>query len=89
MQLGAVVICGLGLLLVVAIFFYLSFPGEQGCCSSDSDLLSYHQCGPVWIPGVVVIRGLGLLSVLFLAPKVFSLGLTGFPPSTKTNMIVI
>ena len=36
--------------------------------------LASHQCGPGSIPGLGVIRGLGLLLVLVLAPRGFSPG---------------
>ena len=47
--------------------------------------LAYHQCVPGSIPGPGVIRGLSLLLVLVLAPRVFP-GFSGFPPSSKTNI---
>ena len=44
---------------------------------------SSHQCGSGSIPGRGVICG--LLLVLVLAPRGFSLGYSGFPLSSKTN----
>ena len=41
--------------------------------------LATHQCVPGSIPGPGVICGLGLLLVLFLAPRGFSLGTPIFP----------
>ena len=48
--------------------------------------LASHQWGPGSIPGPGVIRGLSLLLVLVLAPRVFSPGPPVFPPSSKTNI---
>ena len=42
-----------------------------------------HQCVPGSIPGPRVMCGLSLLLILFLAPRVFSLGTPVFSPPQK------
>ena len=48
--------------------------------------LAFHQCGPGSIPGSGVIRGLSLLLVLVLAPRVFLQVLRFSSLHEKTNI---
>ena len=48
--------------------------------------LSFHQCGPGSLPGLGVICGLSLLSVLAICSERFFSGFSGFLLSSKTNI---
>ena len=48
-----------------------------------------HQCGPGSNPGVDATCGLSLWLVLSFAPRSFFSGYSGFPLSSKLNIIIV
>ena len=66
---------------------YINYSRSKGGALARA--LASHQCGPGSNPGVDAICGLSLRLVLSLTPKGFFSKYSGFPFSSKLNMIIL
>ena len=65
---------------------YINYARSKGVAVVRA--VASHQCGPGSNPGVDTICGLSLWLVLSFAPRSFFSGYSGFPLSSKLNIII-